>query len=168
MNFILSRPSITQLFNVIKVPEIKYFKHTMFWCYCIHRSQGGHTTRELELLKHFWSYSKCWFKGPGFQVHPNKESEIGLSDENQKYLFAVFEKVLQEDQGKALVCNFMNTYDSQSGFRDLRKYATISTQTSLEESSKLSYTTTVWLGDGSWKCTTHALILHLQSGNTKL
>ena len=74
------------------------------------------------MLKHFWSYSKCWLKGPGFQVHPNNESEIALSEENQKYLFEVFEKVLQEDQGKALVCNFMNTYDSQSGFRDLRKH----------------------------------------------
>lgn len=82
--------------------------------------------------------------------------------EQQKFMYAVFEKTLLTDKGKALVRAYQHTFDAQSIYKELSAYAMNSTKAALQASSLLSYITTVTLGDGSWKGTTHAFILHWQ------
>ena len=93
---------------------------------------------------------------------PSTHSEKALFDEKQKYMYAVFEKTLLTDQGKALVCTHQRKYDAQTIFKELSEYALKSTKASMDASSFLTYLTTTRLGDGSWKGTTHAFILHWQ------
>ena len=46
--------------------------------------------------------------------------------------------------------------------KELKEYALSSTKASIDASSLLTYLTTTRLGDGKWKGTTHAFILHWQ------
>lgn len=89
-------------------------------------------------------------------------ADANLFDEKQKYMFAVFERNLLTDQGKALVRDYADKYDAQSIYRDLSAYALHSTKAALDSSNMLSYITSVRLGDGSWRGSTHAFILHWQ------
>ena len=93
---------------------------------------------------------------------PPGPSEAMLFDEKQKYMYAVFEKTLLTDKGKALVRLHQRKYDAQSIFKELSEYALKSTKASLDASSLLTYITTTTLGDGKWKGTVHAFILHWQ------
>jgi len=77
-------------------------------------------------------------------------------------MYAVFEKMLLTDKGKALVCQNQQTFDAQKIYRELSAYAMQSTKASMDASSLLSYITSTNLGDGKWKGTTHAFILHWQ------
>ena len=94
--------------------------------------------------------------------NPATQDEQDLFDEKQKYMFAVFEKTLLTDKGKALVRAHQRKYDAQRIFSELSAYALQSTKASMDASSLLSYITTTRLGDGQWKGTTHAFILHWQ------
>ena len=93
---------------------------------------------------------------------PSTSEDIDLFDEKQKYMFTAFERNLLTDQGKAFVRDYANTYDAQSIYRDLCAYALQSTKASLDSSAILSYLTSVRIGDGSWRGTTHAFIFHWQ------
>ena len=93
---------------------------------------------------------------------PSNPDEIALFMEKQKFMYAVFEKTLLTDKGKALVRQYQHTFDAQSIYRDLSAYAMLSTKAAIQASSLLSHITTVTLGDGHWKGTTHAFILHWQ------
>ena len=97
---------------------------------------------------------------PSFK--PSGNVALELFDEKQKYMYAVFEKTLLTDKGKALVRLHQPTYDAQSIYRELKDYALQSTKAKMDASALLSYITTVKLGDGNWKGTTHAFILHWQ------
>ena len=77
-------------------------------------------------------------------------------------MYAVFEKTLLTDKGKALVRSYQHTFDAQSIYRELSSYAMHSTRAAIQASSLLSHITNVTLGDGTWKGTTHAFILHWQ------
>lgn len=93
---------------------------------------------------------------------PSTADEIDLFEEKQKYMYAVFEKTLLTDKGKALVRAFQKTYDAQTIYKELQQYALQSTKANMDASSLLAYITTSNLGDGKWRGTTHAYILHWQ------
>ena len=72
---------------------------------------------------------------------PTTPDESALFDEKQKYMYAVFEKTLLTDKGKALVCAFQRKYDAQSIFKELSEYALKSTKATMDASSILTYIT---------------------------
>jgi hypothetical protein len=82
--------------------------------------------------------------------------------EKQKFMYAVFEKTLLTDKGKALVRYYGPTFDAQKVYRDLSTYARSSTMASMEASNLLTYITSARLGDGTWKGKAHGFILHWQ------
>jgi hypothetical protein len=87
---------------------------------------------------------------------PIVADEIALFEEKQKYMYAVFEKTLLTDKGKALVQAYQKTYNAQLIYKELQEYALLSTKATMDASSLLSYITTSNLGDGRWRGTTHA------------
>jgi hypothetical protein len=91
---------------------------------------------------------------------PMDPTEIALFQEQKKYMYAAFERHLQTDKGKALVRAHNTTSDAQGIYKELCKYALQSTKASLDSASLLAYITSAKLGDGKWKGTTHAFILH--------
>ena len=93
---------------------------------------------------------------------PSSVEETALFDEKQKYMYAVFEKTLLTDKGKALVRAHQRKYDAQKIYQELSEYALKSTKATIDASSILTYITTAQLGTGNWKGTTHAFILHWQ------
>ena len=93
---------------------------------------------------------------------PSNTDEAALFDEKQKYMYAVFEKTLLTDKGKALVRAHQRKYDAQKIYQELCEYALKSTKAMMDASSILTYITTAQLGTGTWKGTTHAFILHWQ------
>jgi hypothetical protein len=93
---------------------------------------------------------------------PSTPDLIALFIEKQKFMYAVFEKTLKTDKGKALVRQYQATFDAQKIYKELSEYAMKSTKATMDASSLLSYITTTNLADGKWKGTTHAFILHWQ------
>ncbi|HEY9711418.1 MAG TPA: hypothetical protein V6D48_24640 [Oculatellaceae cyanobacterium] len=93
---------------------------------------------------------------------PSTPEEIALFLEKQKFMYAVFEKTLQTDKGKALVRHYQTSFDAQKIYKELSEYAMKSTKAAMDASTLLSYITTTNLADGKWRGTTHAFILHWQ------
>ena len=52
---------------------------------------------------------------------PSNTDEAALFDEKQKYIYAVFEKTLLTDKGKALVRAHQRKYDAQKIYQESRK-----------------------------------------------
>ena len=80
----------------------------------------------------------------------------------QRYMYAVFERVLQTDKGKALVRLNEAMSNAQKIFAELCQDALRSTRASINSSRLLSYITSVRIGDGLWNGTSHSFILHWQ------
>ena len=97
---------------------------------------------------------------PGYA--PTSLELSALFNEKQKYMYTVFEHVLQTDQGKAYVHDYSATYDAQSIYHDLCDYALKLTKASLDSTKLLAYITSTRYGDGKWKGTSHAFILNWQ------
>jgi len=93
---------------------------------------------------------------------PTTTDEKDLFSEKQKYMYAVFERTLLTDKGKALVRTYQKTFDAQTIFKELQQYALLSTKATMDAATLLGYITTSNLDDGKWKGTTHAYILHWQ------
>ena len=93
---------------------------------------------------------------------PKMVDDMHLFLEKQKFMYAVFEKTLLTDKGKALVRQNQQSFDAQQIYKELSAYAMHSTKAAMTASSLLSYITSTNLGDGKWKGTTHACILHWQ------
>ena len=93
---------------------------------------------------------------------PSTKEEITLFEEKKKFMYAVFEKVLLTDKGKALVRAYQKTYDVQTIYKELQDYALMSTKATMDATALLSYITTSNISDGKWKGTTHAYIIHWQ------
>ena len=79
---------------------------------------------------------------------PQNQAARDLFVEQQKFMYAVFEKTLLTDKGKALVRQHQHTFDAQAIYRELSAYAMLSTKATMNASSLLSYITTTTLGDG--------------------
>ena len=93
---------------------------------------------------------------------PSAPDDVILFKEKQKFMYAVFERTLQTDQGKAFVRAHEADFDAQSIYKDLVDYSIKSTKASLDASDTLIYITTARIGDGSWNNTAHSFILHWQ------
>jgi len=85
-----------------------------------------------------------------------------LFEAKQRYMYAVFERVLQTDKGKALVRSNEATSDAWQIFTELCQDALRSTRASIDSSRLLSYITAVRIGDGLWNGTSHSFVLHWQ------
>jgi hypothetical protein len=92
-------------------------------------------------------------------------SEYKPLEVKQAYMFAVFEKTLLTDQGKADVREYEKKSDAQSIYRRISEYAIKSTKASLKASTILSYITSCKLGEGSaWRGpTSSSFLLHWQN-----
>ena len=88
--------------------------------------------------------------------------DIQLFEEKQKFMYAVFEKTLLTDKGKALVRQHQQSFNAQRIYKELSDYAVHSTKAAMIASTMLSYITSATLGDGKWKGSTHSFILHWQ------
>ncbi len=85
-----------------------------------------------------------------------------LFKEKQKYVYSVLETFVLTDVGKSIVRKHESTFDAQLVFKELVAHAQSSTKASLDSAELLSYITSVRIGDGSWKGSTHSFILHWQ------
>jgi hypothetical protein len=95
---------------------------------------------------------------------PTTTEDKALFEVKQMYMFAVFEKTLLTDQGKAYVREFEKESDAQSIYRRISEHAIKSTKASLEASTILSYITSCKLGEGSaWRGPTASFVLHWQN-----
>jgi len=93
---------------------------------------------------------------------PRTQDDIDLFQEKQKYMFAVFERTLQTDTGKAIVRDHEDDADAQEVYTKVIAYYLKSTKASLDSSTLLSYITSVRLGSGMWKGPTYSFVLHWQ------
>jgi hypothetical protein len=96
-----------------------------------------------------------------------KFSPVGIEGsylfaEKQKFMYAVFERTLLSDKGKALVRLHLDDYNAQKLYAALCEYSLQSTKASINSQDLLQYITSNRLGDGKWKGSTHAYILHWQ------
>ncbi len=80
----------------------------------------------------------------------------------QRYMYAVFKRVLQTDKGKALVRLNEATSNTQKIFTELCQDTLRSTHASIDSSRILSYITSMRIGDGLWNGTSHSFVLHWQ------
>lgn len=88
--------------------------------------------------------------------------EIQLFEEKQKFMYAVFEKNLLTDKGKALVHQHQQSFAAQQIYKELSAYAMQSTKAAMNDSSPLSYITSTTLGEKKLKGSMHTFILHWQ------
>ncbi len=94
---------------------------------------------------------------------PADSDDAALFKLQQEYLFSVFEKCLLTDMGKSLVRKHHATADAQALYQEIHAHHNKSTRADIDASQILSYVTSVRIGDGSWKGTTHAFVLHWQN-----
>ena len=94
---------------------------------------------------------------PGYTPPPDQQL---VFTEKQKFMYAVFERTLLTDYGKAFVRQYAPTFDAQAIYEDLCIYCQKSTKASLDSSNLMAYITSAKLGDGQWKGTASAFILH--------
>ena len=93
---------------------------------------------------------------------PVSAEDTELFDEKQKYMYSVFDKVLQSDRGKAFVRAHEADYNAQSIYIKLVDYYTKSVKASLDSSNLLSYITSTKIDSSAWKGTAEGFILHWQ------
>jgi len=96
---------------------------------------------------------------PAYKLLP---PEKNLFKAKQRYMYAVFERVLQTDKGKALVRSNETTSNAQKIFTELCQDALQSTCALIDSSRLLSYITSIRIGDGLWNETSHSFALHWQ------
>jgi len=98
-------------------------------------------------------------------LNPSFKPATGVKDlfeAKQKYMYAVFERVMLTDKGKALVRSHEADANAQKIFNKLCKDALRSTCSSIDSSRLLSYITSVRIEDGHWNWTAHNFVLHWQ------
>ena len=93
---------------------------------------------------------------------PIHAEDIELFDEKQKYVYAILEQKVLTDRGKGFVRDHERTYDAQKVYEKLVDHHLKSTKAMIDSSSILSYITSVRLGNGTWKGTTEAFLVHWQ------
>ena len=91
---------------------------------------------------------------------PNTAEDIALFDEKQKYMYSVFERILQTDEGKVIVRSHDVDRNAQVIYAELLHVMTQSTEAMMDSGELLSYLTTVKISDGSWRGTTKAFVLN--------
>ena len=92
-----------------------------------------------------------------------EESDRLLFNEKSAFMYAVFAEVLLTDKEKSLVRSHELHWDAQKIHEELLAHAETSTKASVESAQILTYITTANLGDGTWRGSTEAFILHWQN-----
>lgn len=98
---------------------------------------------------------------------PLGSADEDLFAEKQKYLYAVFERILLHTKGKALVRKYEKTYDAHALYQELVKYHTKSTTAVLESGEIFAYITNIKINDGQFKGSSEAFVLHWQDNVRK-
>jgi hypothetical protein len=93
---------------------------------------------------------------------PTSSEDQQLFAMKQEFMYAVFERTLQTDMGKALVRHHESDFDAQALYQSLLEYSIKSTKASLDTSKLLAYITSAQLGDGSWTGKLKTFILQWQ------
>ena len=70
---------------------------------------------------------------------PLDQAAIELFNEKQKYVYAVLESKVLTDRGKAIVCEYEDTFDAQKVYQKLTEHHLRSTKAMIESSTILSY-----------------------------
>ena len=83
-----------------------------------------------------------------------------LFHRQQDYVYSVLNRVLQTDKGKDILRKYQHTRDARHVYKEFKEHCEQSTKATIDRDAILTYLTTARLGDGSWKGTTHAFILH--------
>ena len=83
-----------------------------------------------------------------------------LFDAKQKYVYQIFERTLQTDEGKTIVRAHEDDYDAKRVFEKLVAHAKHSTKASLSAGDLLTYITSVRADDGTWKGSSLGFINH--------
>ena len=91
---------------------------------------------------------------------PVSPRDIDLFKEKQKFVYAVFDKCLQTDQGKAFVREHAKDSNAQTVYKKLCDHYEQSTVAAVDSGRHLKYITTAKLGDGTWSGTNSAFLLH--------
>jgi hypothetical protein len=78
----------------------------------------------------------------------------------QKYMYSVFERTLQTDKGKVIVCSHDSDRNAQLIYSEFLQVMTQSTEALMDYGELLSYLTTAKLSDVSWCGTTKAFVLN--------
>ena len=86
-----------------------------------------------------------------------------LFNENNKFMYTVFAEVSLIDKRKSLVRSNELHWDAQKIREELLAHAETSTKLSVESAQILTYITNANPGDGTWKGSTEAFILHWQN-----
>jgi hypothetical protein len=73
--------------------------------------------------------------------------------EKQKFVYAIFDKILLTNKGKSLVRQYAGTFDAQKVFCDLTVYSNTLIMAARVASDLLTYITSSKFGDGTWKGT---------------
>jgi hypothetical protein len=88
------------------------------------------------------------------------EDSIALFAEKQKYMYSVFERTLQTDEGKVVVRSHDSDRNAQLIYSEFLEVMTQSTEALMDSGKLLSYLTTAKISDGSWRGTTKAFVLN--------
>ena len=91
---------------------------------------------------------------------PADSAEEALFNEQQRYVYAVFESKLLTDMGKKYVRDHEDDSDAQAVYRKLTLHHTKSTKASMDSANLLSYITSARLGSGEWKGSTAGFVIH--------
>jgi hypothetical protein len=90
---------------------------------------------------------------------PDGEEEEKLFEEKQCFTYAVLNRIIQTDEGKAFVRQHEKDYDAQEVYRKLLNFATKSTAAELAKDGLVKFLTTTKL-DNRWNGSTVGFILH--------
>ena len=94
---------------------------------------------------------------------PTTQEEKDLFNEKQKYVYAVLEMKVLTDRGKGFIREHENNYDAQKVYQKILDHHLKSTKAMIDSASILSYITSVRLGNGMWKGTTEAFVIHWEN-----
>ena len=93
---------------------------------------------------------------------PSTADDTALFQEKQKFVYAVLDKTVKTDRGRAIVREHEQDFDAQKVYKKLADYHLTSTKAKIESAELLSYITSACIGDGTWKGTTENFILNWQ------
>jgi hypothetical protein len=91
---------------------------------------------------------------------PSTLDNIALFDEKQKFMYAVFMKMIQTDTGKSFVRADEIKYDAQTIYKQLVNHSSTSTKATMDSTAIRSYITSVRLGDGKWRGSSSGFVLN--------
>ncbi len=94
---------------------------------------------------------------------PTTNDDKELFQEQQKYMFSVFEKTLKTQNGLNILRSHHNNSDAQQVWKELCQKYVKSTRADIQAGNLMTYISSAKLGDSSWKGTTEDFIIHWEN-----